>query len=176
MSSASPMSWMRERLSMIRSSAARERRRAQWWEEGEAAVVAIAAAAADLKSCGAAADAAVLDLYPVLEPVVKVGSVGANECGEVPGLSPRAPPQDRRERERERGGAGAPRKREVEKGCMWISSAIACPVVRVRGGREVAAAAPPQDHRERGEGAGDIEEEGARGVEHVTRRPSGFVG
>lgn len=23
---------------------------------------------------------------------------------------------------------------------------------------------------------GDIEEEGARGVEHVTRRPSGFVG
>lgn len=121
---------------------------------------------------GAAADAAVLDLYPVLEPVVKVGSVGANECREVLGLSPRAPPQDRRERE----GAGAPRKREVEEGCMWISSAIACPVVRVRGGREVAAAAPPQDHRERGEEAGDIEEEGARGVEHVTRRPSGFVG
>jgi hypothetical protein len=94
-----------------------------------------------------------------LEPVVKVGGVTVDKRRESQvrhhALLLKI---DGRE------GAGALWE-EVEEGCTWSSSAAARPIVRVHGSGEVAAAAPPQDRLERREGAGDAEEEGARGGE-----------
>uniref|UniRef100_A0A0E0IS16 Uncharacterized protein n=1 Tax=Oryza nivara TaxID=4536 RepID=A0A0E0IS16_ORYNI len=60
-------------------------------------------------------------------------------------------------------GVGESRKRVVEEGSVCTSSAVAYPVIGVRRGGEVAVAALPQDRQERGEGVGDVEEEGSRG-------------